>query len=522
MGATPAPLQRTPNSMRWVVRHAAGVTRFARTANGVAQELAVFVAREAPVKFSLLTLTNLGREPRLLSLFAYNEWQLGPPRKTGPNTIATELDAGPERGPGPRPLRRADASRWLSPPRASRLRSATGDRLEFLGRNGSLARAAGFGRPRLLESFGVGLDPCAALQAVIELAPGRNPQRGFPARPGQRPGRRPRSCWTASPAQAGWRRRPRSCGGWRSSGTSCSARSRSSTPDDSIDLLFNRWLLYQNLVCRLWTRSGYYQAGGAYGFRDQLQDVLALLFTRPDLTREHLLRAAARQFVEGDVQHWWLPDGGQGIRTRCSDDLLWLAYAAAEYATATGDQAVWEEQVRFLEGPLLEEGDQEVYGTPKVSEEEGSLFEHCARALDRSLAVGAHGLPLMGSCDWNDGYNKVGAGGRGESVFVGFFLHHLLGTFAPWAEERGETARAGRWRHARQLLGTMLEQSWDGDWYRRAYFDDGTPLGSAQNDEGRIDSVAQSWAVLSGAAPEKRAERAMEPVRSHLVKRSSG
>jgi len=384
----------------------------------------------------------------------------------------------------------------------------SGDRAEVIGLHGDAAAPAALGRLGLSNRVGAGYDPCAAMMVELTLPPGG--QKELMVVIGQvvdptharvlvtRYREPAAALHELTRVRARWDHRLDAV--------------RIDTPDDGLNLLVNRWLLYQVLSCRLWARTGLYQSGGAYGYRDQLQDVASLVYAVPALAREHILRAAGRQFLEGDAQHWWHPPSGRGVRTRYADDYLWLPFIAAHYVTTTGDTGVLDEEVAFVEARALEPGESEAYLLPTTTEARASLFEHCARALDRSLVVGAHGLPLIGCGDWNDGMSRVGINGEGESVWMAWFLIATIDRVVPMCAARGEHARAERYRaHANALKIAVEQHAWDGAWYLRAFFDDGTPLGSATAEECQIDSLAQSWSVISGAgtlrAPRKRSAK---------------
>jgi cyclic beta-1,2-glucan synthetase len=513
-GPTALPIRELDTAYR--TRHGQGYTRFEHASHGVALELTQYVPLNDPIKISRLKITNLSGRTRRLSVTAYVEWALGASRLSSAPFIVTDIDGRTGAMFARNPWNLEFGRRIAFADLAGRQSSWTGDRKEFLGRHGVLAGPAALaGNSPLSNRVGAGLDPCGALQTKLELEPNGVQEIVFFL--GQ-------AATTADAQSLLIKYRAADLDKALAEVASLWDETvgvvQATTPDRSIDILLNRWLLYQTLSCRVWARSAFYQNSGAYGFRDQLQDVMALCVAQPEMTRAHLLRAAARQFVDGDVQHWWLPESGKGVRTRISDDRIWLPYVVAHYIEVTGDLGVLDETIPFLEGPLLRDGEHEAFFAPVVADERSSLFEHCARALDHSLATGAHGLPFIGTGDWNDGMNRVGEQGSGESIWLGWFLHAALAGFEPFAETRHEPARAANWRKHMASLGTALEtDGWDGEWYRRAFFDDDTALGSASNSECRIDSIAQSWSVISQAGEPGRAKRAMAAVDKYLVRR---
>jgi cyclic beta-1,2-glucan synthetase len=504
---------------RYLARHGFGYSRFEHTAHGIAAELLQYVPLADPIKISRLTLRNLSDRPRRLSVTSYVEWVLGTSRGGSAPFLATEIDSITGALLARNPWGTAFPGRLAFADLCGCQTAWTGDRGEFIGRGGHLGAPAALARKEPLSGkTGTALDPCAALSRILVLAPGESVEIvGFLGQ----------CASIGAVRELIARYRGIDLGAvladvsahWREVLGAVQVH----TSDRAMDIMLNGWLLYQTIACRIRARAAFYQTSGAYGFRDQLQDGMALSFARPEETRAHLLRVAGRQFVEGDVQHWWLPHSGQGVRTRISDDRVWLAYAAATYVTATGDAAVLDESVPFLDGPALAPGEHDAFFQPMEAEESASLFEHCACGLDQCIELtGAHGLPLIGTGDWNDGMNRVGEGGRGESVWLGWLLLRTIAIFAPLADAR-DPSRAERWRaHAEALRTAQETAAWDGGWYRRATFDDGAWLGSAQSDECRIDSIAQSWAVLSRAADRSRAAQAVAALESHLIRRDDG
>jgi cellobiose phosphorylase len=503
----------------YVIRHGFGYTVFEHTENGIASELWVYVAIDAPVKFTVLKLRNVSGRPRRLSLTGYWEWVLSDLRQKSLLHVQTEVDlkTGALLARNYYNTEFPDRIVFLDVNEATR--TLTGDRKEFIGRNGNLSQPAALKRVRLSGKVGAGLDPCGAVQVTFNLLAGQERETSFRLGVGR----------NAADVQNLIRRFRRTDASRVAFEGVCEFWNRTlgavnvETPDPSVNVMANGWLLYQTLSCRLWGRTGFYQSGGAYGFRDQLQDVMALVHAEPALTREHLLRAAARQFREGDVQHWWHPPAGRGVRTHISDDYLWLPYVTCRYVSCVADTGVLEEKISFLEGRPVKPEEESYFDLPNRSEESATLYQHCVRAIERGLNFGQHGLPLMGCGDWNDGMNRVGNEGRGESVWLAFFLYDVLTQFAPLARTHRDPAFAERCLAQARLLQQNIEQhAWDGQWYRRAYFDDGEPLGSQSNPECRIDSLPQSWSVISGAGDPAHSREAMQSVDRRLVRRKAG
>ena len=515
---SPLPFPRR-NKASYRTRHGYGYSLFENAHDGIITETRIYVDIEAPVKFVSIKVRNVSGRTRKLSATGYIEWVLESLRSKSAMHIVTELDSATGA------LIAKNAYNTEFPNRVAffdvdELQSSfTADRSDFIGRNGTLNAPDGMRRSKLSGKWGAGLDPCAAVQVPFELDDGSTREVVFRIGAGKDRYEAERTIKQTRGNKVAAQALEQIHDFWQKTLGSLQIE----TPDPSLNILSNGWLVYQVLSCRLWGRSGFYQSGGAFGFRDQLQDVLALMHADHRLTREQILLAASRQFREGDVQHWWHPPVGRGVRTLCSDDFVWLPYVTSRYVDTTGDVNILDEAVPFLEGRPLNAHEESYYDLPITSERRASLYDHCKRAIEHAFRFGRHGLPLIGSGDWNDGMNMVGIHGQGESVWLGFFLYDVLMRFIPVARLRNDNDFVEKLKaNAFELRKNIEEHGWDGKWYRRAYFDDGMPLGSSQNDDCMIDSIAQSWSIISGAAPKKRTQIAMKSVDQYLINRDKG
>lgn len=504
----------------YTIRHGQGYSIFEHHSHGLKQTMRLFVPVQEPVKVIELVLSNMTDQVLRLSAVLYVEWVMGVARQQTAPYLVTEYD-------GERNIfftRNTYQEEFVGrigflTVFGAEVKSYTGDRSEFIGRNGSLEDPIGLKLEQFSQTVGAGLDPCSAMQLMFSVSPGETKTITFLL--GETENRQEAENIISVYKQP--EKITEAFDEVKKYWDKLLGIVQVETPDPSMNLLLNRWLLYQTVVCRVWARSAFYQSGGAYGFRDQLQDVMALVYTTPEATREQIILHCGHQFLEGDVQHWWHAGKGKGIRTKFSDDLLWLPYVTTYYIERTGDKAILDESNVYLEDQPLKDDEDERYSIPSISNQQGSVYEHCVRALERGLRFGEHGLPLIGSGDWNDGFSRIGPKGKGESVWLGWFLYLTLTRFAYLCDERQDLERGARYRQIAEELQKNIElHGWDGGWYRRAYFDDGTPLGSSQNAECQIDAIAQSWSVLSGAGKSSRAKDAMLALEHYLWRKEDG
>ncbi len=503
----------------YITRHGFGYSVFEHIDDGIYTEMTVYVDMESTIKFTVLKIRNQSGRSRKLSATGYTEWVLGDNRMKTAMHIHTEVD--PDSGV-------VFAKNQYNTEFNNRVaffdvdylkKTFTGDRTEFIGRNGTLQNPDAMSRIKLSGKVGLALDPCAAIQVPFFVTDGEEQEIIFRLGAGKDDNEASTIAKKFRGAEAAGEALEKVKKYWADTIGALQVE----TPDKAINLITNGWLTYQTLSSRLWGRSGFYQSGGAFGFRDQLQDVMSLLHTRPELAREQILLCASRQFKEGDVQHWWHPPLGRGVRTRISDDYLWLPFVTSYYIKFTGDTEILDASSNFLDGRQLNHGEESYFDLPLDSHTSATLYEHCVRAIKHGLNFGEHGLPLIGTGDWNDGFDKVGQHGKGESVWLAFFLYEILIRFADIAGLHNDAAFAKACKkQAHQLKQNIDKSAWDGDWYKRAWFDDGTPLGSKSDEECKIDSIAQSWSVLSGGGNASRVPTAMESAYKNLVQKDVG